>query len=121
MDEILQIHNENRHYTTLEVFIPEIKQIRGFIEESYNKGLHSQEFYEINIVLSGKANHYIGKRRITVSEGDTFIIPPNVMHGYDGGKGFDVYHILISPKYLERHSSELQLLPSFSSLSHSMS
>ena len=115
-EQALGIHNENRHYTSFEVFKPEIKQIRGFIEESYNKGLHSQEFYEINIVLSGKANHYIGKRRITVSAGDTFIIPPNVMHGYDGGKGFDVYHILINPKYLERHSSELQLLPSFSSL-----
>ena len=112
----LGIRNENRHYTTLEVFTPEMKQIRGFIHKSYNKGLHSQEFYEINIVTSGKANHYIGQRRITVQEGDTFIIPPNVMHGYDGGPGFDVYHILISPKYLERHSSELQLLPSFSSL-----
>ena len=73
-DELTQLQNENRHFTTKEVFIPEMKQILGFTEENYIIGRHSQEFYEINIVLKGKANHYIGKRRITVSTGDAFII-----------------------------------------------
>ena len=110
------IYVEHPHYSTAEVFEPQSKLIRGFIEKNYNKMLHSQEFYEINIVLSGKANHYIGKRKITVSKGDTFIIPPDVMHGYDGSDGFDVYHILINPKYLEKSSADLQLLRAFPSL-----
>jgi AraC-like DNA-binding protein len=115
-NEVFGINTEHPHYTSDEVFLSPQMTVLGFVEESYNKKLHSQEFYEINIVLSGSANHYIGKRKITVSVGDTFIIPPSVMHGYDGGEGFDVYHVLLSPKYLEKYSASLQLLPAFSSL-----
>jgi len=115
-NEAFGIDTEHPHYTSEEVFHTPQLTVFGFVEESYNKKLHSQEFYEINIVLSGSANHYIGKRRITVSVGDTFIIPPLVMHGYDGGEGFDVYHVLLSPKYLEKYSASLQVLPAFSSL-----
>lgn len=113
---MLGIYAEHPHYTVAEVFHSQSLTVRGFTERNYNIKLHSQEFYEINVVLSGSANHYIGTRRITVSKGDTFIIPPNVMHGYDGGEGFDVYHVLLSPKYLEKYSASLQLLPAFSSL-----
>ena len=84
--------------------------------KNYKKGFHSQGFYEINIVLRGEAMHYIGERAIKVRMGDTFIVPPDVLHAYDRGKGFDVYHILLSPKYLEKNGSELQLLPAFYSM-----
>jgi AraC-like DNA-binding protein len=33
-----------------------------------------------------------------------------------GGQGFDVYHLLLHPKYLEKNSSALLTLPAFSSL-----
>ncbi|MBQ3014104.1 MAG: helix-turn-helix transcriptional regulator [Clostridia bacterium] len=103
-------------YTVSEVFGASEFTARAFIERNYHKKLHAQEFYEINIVLRGSANHYIGARKITVSQGDTFIIPPAVMHGYDGGNGFDVCHVLLSPKFLEKHAASLQRLPAFSSL-----
>ena len=108
--------NTPSHYTVEEVFTESIRLVRGFTQKNYKIGMHSQGFYEINIVLRGEAVHFIGKRHLQVSAGDTFIIPPNVMHGYLGGAGFDVYHILISPKYLEKNGAELQLLPAFSSL-----
>ena len=111
-----EIKELNRHYTVAEVFERPMLAVRGFTEKNYSKGMHSQAFYEVNIVLRGESAHRIGKRTLTVSAGDTFIIPPNVKHGYAGGEGFDVYHILISPKYLEKHSAELRLLPAFSSL-----
>lgn len=104
-----------RHFTAEEVFqLPKLAQ--GFVEKNYSKCMHTQGFYEVNIVLSESATHTIGERSITVSKGDTFIIPPNVPHSYDGGEGFDVYHILIHPKFLEKNSAELQMLPAFSSL-----
>lgn len=112
---VIGIYAEHPHYSTAEVFSPKTKLIRGFTEKNYNKKLHSQEFYEINIVIRGSANHYIGQRRITVSTGDTFIVPPNVMHGYDGDEGFDVYHILINPRFLEKNSAELGRLSAFPS------
>lgn len=105
----------SRHFTAEEVFqLP--KMARGFVEENYSRDMHTQGFYEVNVILSESANHTIGERTITVSKGDTFIIPPNVPHSYDGGKGFDVYHILLHPKFLEKNSAELQMLPAFSSL-----
>lgn len=105
-----------RHFTAKEIFTSPLGWILGFTKRNYNIGLHSQEFYEINIVLRGSAKHTIGETTLTVREGDTFIVPPNVLHAYAGGKGFDVYHILISPKYLEKHSAELALLPAFTKL-----
>ena len=110
------IEELGRHYTAEEIFKSPLLSVRGFTEKNYNKGMHSQGFYEVNIVLRGSASHKIGKRTLTVSAGDTFIIPPDVPHGYAGGEGFDVYHVLVSPKYLEKHSAELGLLPAFSSL-----
>ncbi len=107
---------EHPCYTVDRVFSSANKMVRGFVEKNYSKALHSQAFYEINIVLSGSATHYVGKRKITVTKGDVFIIPPNILHGYDGGNGFDVYHILLSPQYLERYAASLQPLPAFSLL-----
>lgn len=112
----IEIKELNKHYTVEEAFPNPLIAVRGFTERNYIKGMHSQGFYEVNIVLRGSSAHKIGKRTLTVSAGDTFIIPPNVKHGYAGGEGFDVYHILISPKYLERYAAELGLLPAFSSL-----
>ena len=106
--------NTPAHYTAGEVFSEPNELARGFTQKNYWIGMHSQGFYEVNIVLRGEAEHYIGRRRIRVGVGDTFIIPPDVMHGYDGGKGFDVYHILLSPGYFEKNGAYLQLLPSFS-------
>jgi len=110
-----EIEYLNRHFTVKEIFKSPLLAVRGFVEKNYSKGMHSQEFYEINIVLSGSAVHRIGERYLTVGKGDVFIIPPNVDHGYAGGQGFDVYHLLISPRYLEKNSAELKLLPAFSS------
>lgn len=104
------------HYTVEEVFSSEQCMVRGFVEKNYSKVMHSQAFYEINIVLKGEATHYIGERTLTVSKGDVFIIPPDMPHGYDGGEGFDVYHILLSPRYLEKYAASFRLLPAFSLL-----
>ena len=109
-------NNEYRDYTIEECFVPSSKLIRGFTQKNFKAKFHLQEFYEINIITRGSANHNIGQRKINVSLGDTFIVPPNVMHGYDGNESVDVYHLLIHPKFLEKNSAELQRLSSFSAL-----
>ena len=114
--ETVIIEDLGIHYTVDKIFDDPLRAVRGFVEKNYSKGMHSQEFYEVNIVLSGSAVHRFGERNLTVKAGDTFIIPPSVLHGYAGSEGFDVYHLLISPKYLEKHSAELKLLPAFSAL-----
>jgi AraC-like DNA-binding protein len=105
------------HYDSNDVFDSN-RLSRGFVESDYSIGIHTQGFYEVNIVLRGEALHRIGEQKIKVSLGDTFIIPPNVPHAYDGGEGFDVYHLILSPVFLERYSATLSLMPAYFSLFH---
>lgn len=100
-------------YTVEQIFSSGNPMVRGFLERDYTRELHSQAFYEINIVLRGQATHFIGAQAFTVSEGDTFIVPPNILHGYEGGRGFDVYHVLLSPSFLEKYAASLQMLSAF--------
>ncbi|MBQ7383539.1 MAG: AraC family transcriptional regulator [Clostridia bacterium] len=104
------------HWTADEIFIPPLKLVYGHTERNFSAGIHIQDFYEINIVLNGNGVHYIGENKINVSRGDVFIVPPYVRHAYEGGDGFDVYHLLLSPQYLEKYSADLQLLPAYRSL-----
>lgn len=92
------------------------KIVSGFFQRDFAINMHKQEFYEINIVTKGSGEHFIGDYQYSVSVGDVFIVPPDVYHGYLGGEGFDVYHVVFSQQYMEKHASDLQLLPSFSLL-----
>ncbi|MBO5415778.1 MAG: AraC family transcriptional regulator [Clostridia bacterium] len=104
------------HWRAEEIFVPPFKLVYGHTERNHNTGIHIQDFYEINIVLRGKGIHYIGENQIAVSRGDVFIVPPYVKHAYRGEEGFDVYHLLLSQQYIEKYSSDLQLLPTFRTL-----
>ena len=98
------------------IFINPVRQVSGFFERDYSCGMHQQGFYEINIVTRGSATHFIGDYQYTVEKGDCFIVPPDVWHGYVGGEGFDVYHLLLTASYIEKNASDLQILPAFSTL-----
>ena len=90
--------------------------VHMFIMPNYRIGMHKQEFFEINIVIKGKGEHYIDGAVIHAEVGDVFIIPPEVEHGYTGGEGFDVYHIIINNKYMQKNIAELQQVEGFSIL-----
>ncbi len=81
--------------------------------KNYKIGMHVQEFFEINIVTRGCGVHYIEDNSKEAKVGDVFIVPPMVWHGYEGGEGFDVFHVLVSDKFIEKNLNELQMLPSF--------
>ena len=90
----------------------------GYTMANYAVSRHSQEFYEINIITRGTGVHHFGEKEYPVSEGDVFIIPPEILHGYEGGDGFDVYHIILNPIYMQKNSSNLKRLPAYSTIFH---
>ena len=90
----------------------------GYINANYAEDRHSQAFYEINIITRGSGTHYFGEKTYPAKRGDVFIIPPNILHGYDGGAGFDVYHLLLSPSFMQKNSTSLMRLPTYSTLFH---
>lgn len=90
----------------------------GYTMADYAVSRHSQEFYEINIITRGTGIHHFGEKEYPVCEGDVFIIPPEILHGYEGGVGFDVYHIILSPVYMQKNSSSLKRLTAYSTMFH---
>ena len=97
-------------------FLNDLMLTRAFVEKDYKTDMHQQEFYEINIITRGNGVHFIDDNGIKAKIGDVFIIPPNVSHGYIGGEGFDVYHILIGDYFMRKYNSDLQQLPNFFTL-----
>ena len=105
--------NKEYYYTEENTFCQEYDTIHAFVMADYTIGMHMQEFPEINIVTRGEGKHYIEENCLDVRVGDIFIIPPNVRHGYTGGKGFDVFHVLIHTKFIKKHSSDFHSLESY--------
>jgi AraC-like DNA-binding protein len=101
------------YYAQNSVFGDELDNIHAFVMHNYRIGMHVQEFPEINIITNGKGKHYIEENCIEASVGDIFIIPPNVRHGYLGEKGFDVFHILIHKRFIDKHSTDFHTLDSY--------
>jgi len=104
---------QRSNYTNDDIFRERGGLVRSFVERNYARGMHVQEFTEINVITRGAGMHYIESRRLAAQCGDVFIIPAGVSHGYAGGEGFDVCHILLSNTFMEKYLADLQTLPSF--------
>lgn len=81
--------------------------VRAFIHRHYDIGMHTHEFTEINLIMSGRGEHHCGEETITVSVGDTFVLPPRLEHGYRQQENLDVFHLLINPGFLLNHRDDL--------------
>lgn len=103
-------------YKDQKTFQPVLGNVRMLLKDNYQTNVHMQEFFEINIITQGKGRHYIGDNVVDVEVGDVFVVPPMVKHAYEGGEGFDVFHVLIGNKFIERNIAELQKIPSFYAL-----
>ncbi|MBQ3017123.1 MAG: helix-turn-helix transcriptional regulator [Clostridia bacterium] len=108
--------NNTYYYTDRRTFKNPFDNVHYFIKRNYEIGMHKQDFFEINIVIRGKGIHYISDNKIDAEVGDVFIIPPEVEHGYVGGEGFDVYHIVVSNGFMQKNIAELQSINGFSTL-----
>lgn len=75
--------------------------------------IHSHDFYEINVIVSGSGKHYIQQREILACKGDIFILPPNVKHGYSCNEKMSVYHILLSNRFTAEFAPFLEKLAGY--------
>jgi len=106
-------NKDHFYYYHHEFFHTDLNITRAFLEKDYDIGMHQQEFYEINIITKGEGIHFIEENKIPAKVGSVFIIPPNITHGYIGGKNFNVFHILLSEKFMQKNITDLQQLPNF--------
>lgn len=92
------------------------KLVHSFVHKNCDVCMHTHDFYEVNIVSSGKGNHYIGDMEVPLEGGEVFILPPNVKHGYGCTDKLDVEHILLRTEFLKKYSAELENIPGYNAL-----
>ena len=82
------------------------QMVRGFTYENYTIEMHTHEFYEMNVILSGTGVHCMGERQLSVRSGDVFVIPPMVAHAYKNTDRLQVYHILLHRDFVAQNQAE---------------
>ena len=92
------------------------KFIHSYLHKSYNFKMHSHQFYEMNIIMSGNGRHYIEGTSLPAEVGDVFVIPPDTKHGYYSEEDIDIYHVLIKSDFMTRYAEELEQIKCFNIL-----
>lgn len=78
-------------------------------DETYNlTPMHTHNFYELNIVMSGNGKHVINNSTFHITSGDVFIMPPNISHGYSfDSKKYSIFHLLFNKQFFQKHETHL--------------
>ncbi|MEK5449336.1 helix-turn-helix domain-containing protein [Paenibacillus sp. FSL R7-0331] len=77
--------------------------------------VHSHDFSELVVILSGSAVHIIEGREYPVTAGQVFLIHSGVSHGYKHVEDIEYVNVMFQPEELLQQS-ELRLLPGFQAL-----
>ena len=105
--ERLENDTEQIYFSEKEYFDGKFNFIHTYLHTNYKYKMHSHQFYEINIIVSGEGRHYIENTSLETGVGDVFVLPPEVRHGYFSEGRLDIYHILIKKDFLVRYAEEL--------------
>ena len=110
-----KLEKSNLEICTEDYFFPNriFSTTKPILFHDYSVGMHLHDFYEINIVLEGKGAHYVENKIYEIKGGDVFVIPPYLSHGYYNLGNLQVFHILVSIKFLNRVQAELGCLDGF--------
>lgn len=117
LPEKLNLENGKNHWYYADAFGPGVQAlIQSFMHFNYSIGMHTHDFWELNIVMDGVGGHYIGKNRFEIKSGDVFVIPPNVSHGYYNLDKLNVYHMLIHDLFIKTYMQELAKYSGYAAL-----
>jgi AraC family L-rhamnose operon regulatory protein RhaS len=90
--------------------------VQQFMFNNYSIGMHAHNYHEINIVMGGRGFHYYGEHVFEVSEGDVFVVPPKIKHGYWSAGDLAVYHVIICAEFFQKYEADLINLPGYFAL-----
>ena len=90
-----------------DIFRSDTDVAHAFVKRNYQRDMHTQDYFEIVMIVRGVGIHYVGDERFFTSTGDVFIIPPHVPHGFYPIENLDVYHLIFSNKFFERYHALL--------------
>lgn len=78
--------------------------------------MHSHDFYEINIITSGNAMHYINDKIYPAPQGTVFVIPPHYEHGYFSEESTQIFHLILDMAFINSYHAQLNALKGYSFL-----
>lgn len=78
--------------------------------------LHSHDFYEMVIIVSGTGIHFSETHDFPLRQGNVFVIPPGMQHGYKGINDLVLYNILFSERLFSENLFDLKRMPGFQAL-----
>ena len=73
-----------------------------FVERNTHpeKMFHIHEFFELVLILNGRAEHLIQRSLVPIRKGDILIIPPRYCHAYSATSEFELVNIVYDHKQL---------------------
>ena len=113
---VKDIQNAQKYFFEADYIFPGLRTVDAFSKNNFQTGFHEQAFYEINIVTKGRGHHILDTQVFDAARGDVFVVPPHTRHAFVGGEGFDCFHFMVSPYYLQTHLSDLTKIPNFFAL-----
>ncbi len=75
--------------------------------------LHSHDFYELVVVVSGRGTHLTNTGESLLGEGSVLFIRPGTLHGYDKIDNLRLYNILLGKDLFSREIADLSEMPGF--------
>jgi quercetin dioxygenase-like cupin family protein len=55
--------------------------------------LHEHDFHELVVIFGGEGTHYTRNQQYRIRQGDIFLIPPGIEHGYNNTKDLQLINI----------------------------
>jgi len=104
-----------RQWTDNEMFKPHQLVRAYYHRENFDcMSIHTHNFYELNIVMSGNGKHFLNNSTFHITSGDIFIMPPNVSHGYEfDSKKYSIFHLLFNKQFFVKYETHLNNLAGY--------
>ncbi|OGS33399.1 MAG: hypothetical protein A2293_03295 [Elusimicrobia bacterium RIFOXYB2_FULL_49_7] len=87
--------------------------VAAYLHKNYELGLHGHRFIEVNLVAKGQGWHSFDGTVFKVRQGDIFVIPVGMQHGYVPRTRLDIYHLLLHPQFMENYGARMRAIKGF--------
>ncbi|MDC7244541.1 MAG: helix-turn-helix domain-containing protein [Sphaerochaetaceae bacterium] len=78
--------------------------------------LHSHDFYELVIIVSGKGEHFTEGNSFSLFPGNVFVVTPGLEHGYKNVENLHLYNILFTNRIFIDSFPDLRNMPGYHAL-----
>ena len=78
--------------------------------------MHGHEFYELAVVVRGKAIHIFKNQRLPISTGSVILMAPRERHSYELEEPLGLMNLIFSPRYMRLWRHQLKLLKNYDML-----